>query len=118
MSSLDAHARPPEAIRSIYKQYQKLPKDEIDKDEGMVDFHRDEAATHFSLLRTIDSTSLSFDATQCAGRNSSAPRVASVYGTERLPGGLFSFAHTTCTMALNRSRTSRRTRFDPARRPT
>jgi len=38
MANLDAHAKPPEAIRLLYKRHQKLPVQDINTDPEVFDF--------------------------------------------------------------------------------
>jgi len=40
MADLDAHARPPEAIRLLYKRHQRLPIGDINTDPNVFDFQR------------------------------------------------------------------------------
>jgi alkylated DNA repair protein alkB family protein 1 len=40
MAQLDAHARPPEALRCQYKHYQKLSRNALDDDPDLLDSRR------------------------------------------------------------------------------
>ena len=40
MPPLDAHAKPPEAIRQVYKHFQKLNPRALDQDDDVIDTHQ------------------------------------------------------------------------------
>ena len=37
--SLDAHAKPPQALRDVYKRYQKMPSKDLSNDMNVFDMH-------------------------------------------------------------------------------
>ena len=45
MHHLDPHERPPDSIRSVYKKYQKMKLDVLNKDQDIVDLSSDDALT-------------------------------------------------------------------------
>ncbi|KAF2760232.1 oxidoreductase [Pseudovirgaria hyperparasitica] len=57
LSGLDAHQKPPEDIRLVYKSYQKMKVAALDWDENLLDFKRELSKTHKSkvkVLHTLD----------------------------------------------------------------
>jgi hypothetical protein len=83
----DAHAKPPEAIRQVYKHFQKLKPDAVDQDSIIIDTLqlRDHPGVSLSSLVQLP-TNVRQAFTDFAGaqiRNSAMPAVYSVNG---IPG--------------------------------
>lgn len=53
MVDLDPHERPPEGIRSIYKQYQKMKPHELEQDDKIIDLTGDLPAPLQSQIRVV-----------------------------------------------------------------
>ena len=91
MAQLDAHQKPPEAFRAIYKKYQKMTPAALDQDLNILDFSRgtnEDSRKDLKEIRIINGTSLTFSAVADEGSSdqltASNPIIA--YESERLPG--------------------------------
>ncbi|KAF9636379.1 hypothetical protein BFW01_g7275 [Lasiodiplodia theobromae] len=58
MMSLDAHERPPEHIRHVYKKYQKLRGNALNDDPQLLDPRDSNAVDRLHVVRFIDPTDL------------------------------------------------------------
>ena len=56
-SRIDAHARPPESLKAIYKKYQKLPLRALETDQDLVDLSRDNAKTLNHNVKVVNTIS-------------------------------------------------------------
>ncbi|KAF2870170.1 hypothetical protein BDV95DRAFT_629423 [Massariosphaeria phaeospora] len=89
MQSLDPHQRPPEAIRNVYKKYQKMRLKDIDQDLELIDLDGDLSAAkkaHVSMLREIDVERLATAFRAFAGQNLQSMHSVPVYEIEDIPG--------------------------------
>lgn len=84
---LDAHAKPPEAIRQVYKHFQKLDPPKIDQDSDLID------SRHLSSNPDVSPSSLlqiPADVRQTfidfAGGQVSETEKAMVYSVNAIPG--------------------------------
>lgn len=84
---LDAHAKPPDAIRQVYKHFQKLNPRLVDQDDGIIDtFHLD-GNSHISpssllqLPANIRQTFVNF-----AGDQAGETENLKVYSVNAIPG--------------------------------
>jgi hypothetical protein len=88
-SPMDAHAKPPEAIRQVYKHFQKLkPRDFDDQDNEIIDTHQlhenDPRISPTSLLRlpaNIRETFIDF-----AGSQIGVTDEPTIYSVNAIPG--------------------------------
>jgi hypothetical protein len=85
---LDAHAKPPDSIRQIYKHFQKLNARAVDQDDGIIDTHSlHENHPHVSptslpqLPANIRETFTDF-----AGDHVAVTEEAKVYSVNAIPG--------------------------------
>lgn len=51
----DAHQRPPEPIKVVYKKYQKMAAASLEADEDILDFAREKTTEHESKLKRVRS---------------------------------------------------------------
>lgn len=58
MMSLDAHERPPDRIRNVYKRYQKLRGAALDNDSDLLDLSVSNMAGQLHVVRSISPTDL------------------------------------------------------------
>ena len=94
MTQLNAHQRPPDAFRALYKKYQKMTPVDLDQDVNILDFAREiEVDSHKDLkeIRIINSHSLTFSATTYDGSSNQLTASNSIiaYESERMPGLLY-----------------------------
>lgn len=84
---LDAHAKPPDAIRQIYKRYQKLTPRAFDEDADIIDTLRLQDSQHVSLSNLVQ---LPADIRQVfldfAGSQTDSPDDPKVYHVDAIPG--------------------------------
>ncbi|MCJ1248504.1 hypothetical protein MMC30_005722 [Trapelia coarctata] len=50
---LDAHQKPPEGLKALYKKYQRLPAKALDEDDTIIDFSRAMCETYGDRLRVV-----------------------------------------------------------------
>jgi hypothetical protein len=88
MMALDAHAKPPDSIRQIYKHFQKLDPRAFDQDEGIIDTHflheQHSHASPSSLLQlpaNIRGVFVDF-----VGGQITATEEAKIYSVNAIPG--------------------------------
>jgi hypothetical protein len=85
---LDAHAKPPDSIRQIYKHFQKLNARAVDQDDGIIDTHSlHENHPHVSptsLLQLPANIRETF--TDFAGDHVAVTEEAKVYSVNAIPG--------------------------------
>ena len=93
INSLDAHARPPDIIKRVYKRYQKLTLEAIQSDPTILDFRRGLTNEQQRKIRKVDSVPSSLMKTACSylGPTEAHADAASsvdlpVYETEAVPG--------------------------------
>ena len=93
ISSLDAHGRPPDLIKRIYKKCQKLTLEAIQSDPVILDFRRGLTDEQQCKIRKVDSvpSSLINDACTYLGPAERHTDAASsvdlpVYETQAVPG--------------------------------
>lgn len=55
MSQLDAHQKPPDRFRSLFKRYQKLGLDDLEVDDGIIDISRGLENIHDQLRSSPES---------------------------------------------------------------
>ena len=93
--NFDAHETAPTSIRDLYKFYQKLPRERLDHDSGIIDprrglDHHKQGVTH--IAGTIPCMSLnaaySHLGIDVAVPSSIAAPDVSVYEFDHMPGGL------------------------------
>lgn len=65
-SSLDAHDRPPESIKSVYKKYQKLTLEAIQSDPLILDFRRGLNGEQQCSVRKVDNVPQSSISAACS----------------------------------------------------
>ena len=86
--TLDAHAKPPDSIRQIYKHFQKLNARAVDQDDGIIDTHSlHENHPHVSptsLLQLPANIRETF--TDFAGDHVAVTEEAKVYSVNAIPG--------------------------------
>ena len=91
--SLDAHERPPAFIKNIYKFYQKLSKDTLNSDVGLVDLSLGLSLGNRNRIKEVDRLSRSRVCAACCQlqfektptRGPSGPNVQ-VYEARDIPG--------------------------------
>ena len=91
---LDPHQRPPQAIKSIYKQYEKLTTKAIDIDPNIVDFVRGLSNVQQSKIssvgtvagKTLQKSSLCISDRKILDSQAAADMWAPVYEYEGIPG--------------------------------
>ena len=66
INSLDAHDRPPEFIKGVYKKYQKLTFESIQSDPAILDFCQGLSCEQQCKVRHVGSVSLSSIDTACS----------------------------------------------------
>jgi hypothetical protein len=85
---LDAHAKPPDSIRQIYKHFQKLNPRVVDQDDGIIDtqlLHEDQPhVSPTSLLQLPANIRDVF--TSFAGGGITATEEAKIYSVNAIPG--------------------------------
>ena len=77
MPELDAHQRPPSTLQTVFKTYQKLPREQVDLDVSVIDFGGPFTPVGVSISGHIESTS--------SVESGSAPS-APIYNCKALPG--------------------------------
>lgn len=92
-NSLDAHDRPPELIKSVYKRYQKLTLEAIQSDPMILDFRRGLSDEQQCSVRKADSIPQSLVSAACShlglARASQGMQLSMhvpVYETHTVPG--------------------------------
>ena len=92
-NSRDAHDRPPQSIKSVYKRYQKLTLEAIQKDPTILDFRRGLNDEQQCSVQKVDSVQQSFMVAACshlglseAHRDTQFSAHVSVYEIEAVPG--------------------------------
>ena len=85
---LDAHAKPPDSIRQIYKHFQKLHPRAIDQDDSVIDTHLiDESHPHLSSTSLLQlPANIREIFTNFAGGQITATEEAKVYNVNAIPG--------------------------------
>lgn len=84
---LDAHAKPPDAIRQVYKHFQKLDPRRVDQDDAIIDTCHLDGNSHVSassllqLPANIRQTFVNFAGTQVGETES-----LKVYSVNAIPG--------------------------------
>ena len=94
MSHLDAHERPPEALRLLYKKYQKIKPLELAQDLDVLDFAQrpeTKSTQHVKIVRFIASCGLNFTNTSEV-ESPESDRPIEAYESDRLPGPLDLFS--------------------------
>lgn len=90
MDSFDPYQRPPDAIRNVYKKYQKMKPVDVDKDTGIVDPERDILGNEnvkVKVVREIDLEGLQRTFQGFADANVDIPgSPVSVYEHSDMPG--------------------------------
>ena len=72
MQPLDPHQRPPDAIRNVYKRYQKMKLQNLDRDREIIDLSRDLSAdpnTKVRIVKELDVDGLTTTFRWFAGRD-------------------------------------------------
>ena len=87
-SSLDAHAKPPDSIRQIYKHFQKLDPRATDQDDGIIDtrllHEKHPHVSSTSLLELPANIRETF--ADFVGHQLPATESAKVYSVNAIPG--------------------------------
>jgi len=85
---LDAHAKPPDSIRQIYKHFQKLDPRAVDQDNGIIDTHLlYEDHPYMSLTSLLQlPANIREIFTNFAGGQIAATEEAKVYSVNAIPG--------------------------------
>ena len=93
INSLDAHGRPPDLIKKVYKRYQKLTLEAIQSDPTILDFRRGLTDEQQCRIRKVDSVPSSIIKAACSflgpteARTDAASNVdLPVYETQAVPG--------------------------------
>lgn len=93
--ALDAHEAAPTSIRDLYKYYQKLPRDAVDRDAAIIDFERGLTREQQRLLHPVDHIAWSTVYTACQYLGTSVfsehglpQKSVLVYEVPGLPGAL------------------------------
>ena len=86
--TLDAHAKPPDSIRQIYKHFQKLNPRAVDQDDGIIDTHSlHENHPHVSPTRLLQlPANIRETFTDFAGDHVAVTEEAKVYSVNAIPG--------------------------------
>jgi len=86
---MDAHARPPDALKAFYKKYQKLKGEALDIDQEVLNLDTHKARDGVNLIKEVDYHQGSDDRNACqliadflASRND----VIEVFELESIPG--------------------------------
>ncbi len=94
-NSLDAHDRPPESIKSVYKIYQKLSLEAVQSDPTILDFRRGLSDDQQCNVQKVESVPQSLIIAACshlglveAHRGMQFSGHVSVYEIEAVPGEL------------------------------
>jgi hypothetical protein len=83
----DAHAKPPQAIREVYKHFQKLKLDAVDQDDTIIDtrdFSEHPDVSHSSVLQLPTNVRQTF--ADFAGAQISDSTMPTVYSVNAIPG--------------------------------
>ena len=93
INNLDAHGRPPDLIKRVYKRYQKLTLEAIQTDPTILDFRRGLTKEQQCKIRKVDNVPSSLIKAACSylGPTETHTDAAStvdlpVYETEAVPG--------------------------------
>ena len=98
MKRPDANQKPPQDLRAIFKQYQKIPIGALEKDPDVIDFTRRSLSTHVNsmhVVRNIASPALLDNSTELT-TNTSDTTVRSfveVFEHCDFPGGPFNIIY-------------------------
>ena len=86
--TLDAHAKPPDSIRQIYKHFQKLHPRAIDQDDSIIDTHLiDESLPHLSLTSLLQlPANIRETFTNFVGGQITATEEPKIYSVNAIPG--------------------------------
>ena len=90
---LDAHEKPPVAVREVYKRYQKLPSKDLDKDSEVVDFRRGLSSTQQIDIRIIATQSKDHLAETFATFINGASRSADTLAADSFPTDALIYEH-------------------------
>ena len=90
-SGFDPRQKPPESIKAIYKHYEKLTVEAIDRDSGIVDFVRglnSSQKSKISKIRTVTGCTLKYSLSGLGSQEilESDNVLVPVYQHEGLPG--------------------------------
>ena len=89
MTPLNAHQRPPEEIKAVYKIYQKLTSDSLDRDPDILDFSRGlhhGQQDKLRVVRLIDRKPLIASCSFVGGFDIEIAAKAPVFEHKELPG--------------------------------
>jgi hypothetical protein len=94
MAHLDPHARPPDGIRNIYKQYQKMKLGDLELDSSIVDLSSHVPASLHSGVRVVTewrredvaAAFRAFSGEEARDLDAAATSLVSVYEHEDMPG--------------------------------
>ena len=93
INGLDAHARPPDIIKKVYKRYQKLTLEAIQSDPTVLDFRRGLTNEQQCKIRKVDTVPSSLIKTACsylgpteAHTDAASCEDSPVYETDAVPG--------------------------------
>ena len=89
-NKLDAHSSAPASLRQFYKQLQKLPREALDSDLGVVDFERGLSAPQLSDIDAAGSIPASIISEGCKhvhDLNLIEARAVTVYSVKSVSGG-------------------------------
>ena len=88
---INAHAKPPESLKAIYKKYRKLPLHAFETDRDLVDLSRDNIKTlnhNMKVVRIISFPGPMAQSVGLLGQNSPDLHSVEVFEHPALPGGL------------------------------
>jgi len=101
MDPLDPHQRPPDAIRAVYKKYQKMKAHELDRDPDMIQLPPMPADNRLRVVRRIQRKELNAAFQAFAGDTGAhtehlQPQTSSVlvYEHHDMPGKVAAFTQT------------------------
>lgn len=83
IKGLNAHDRPPERVRDVYKKYLKIKLPEIDHDEDIVDLEKldvDHLPSSFAISGFLDSKDLRLAFDEFVGRAGNSSNEADHHG--------------------------------------
>lgn len=84
---LDAHAKPPDAIRQVYKHFQKLNPRHVDQDEEIIDTSRLDGNPHVTASSTLElPTNIKTTFVDFAGSQAEESEDAKVFSVNAIPG--------------------------------
>jgi hypothetical protein len=89
-ATLDAHARPPESLRVLFKSMQRMATVDLDGNSAILDFEDSESIYHHATQRESDTDQLLLRAAETSflGKASSSNNPVNVYEVNSCPGAV------------------------------